>query len=200
MSDISKGPAMGGPQQHIAASTSANQRWWPNQLNLKVLNQNAPQVSPMNDTFNYVEEFKDVDLEELSKDIEEVMTTSQEFVLEFCSLLQNSNWIKLRYRSTKCYRWCNFYRFYEYYITTIYQRRSVGSILRVPTNVGSIYASAGRSFISAWRRSHNSWSCSFSLPRLVAFSSARPAFSSATRFFSRMLSSINAHDSFVRNS
>ena len=72
MSDISKCPAMGGPQQHIAASTSANQRWWPNQLNLKVLNQNAPQVSPMNDTFNYVEEFKSVDLEELRKDIEEV--------------------------------------------------------------------------------------------------------------------------------
>jgi catalase-peroxidase len=79
MSDISKCPAMGGPQQHIAASTSANQRWWPNQLNLKVLNQNAPQVSPMNDTFNYVEEFKSVDLEELRKDIEEVMTTSQEW-------------------------------------------------------------------------------------------------------------------------
>ena len=29
MSDISKCPAMGGPQQHLAASTSANQRWWP---------------------------------------------------------------------------------------------------------------------------------------------------------------------------
>ena len=79
MSDISKCPAMGGANQHIAASTSANQRWWPHQLNLKVLNQNAPQVSPMNDHFNYVEEFKSVDLEELRKDIDEVMTTSQDW-------------------------------------------------------------------------------------------------------------------------
>ena len=75
MSNESKCPVMG----HSHAGTIANQRWWPNQLNLKVLHQNPPAGDPMGDDFNYAEEFKTVDLEELQQDIEKVMTTSQEW-------------------------------------------------------------------------------------------------------------------------
>ena len=75
MSNESKCPVMG----HSHAGTIANQRWWPNQLNLKVLHQNPPAGDPMGEDFNYAEEFKTVDLGTLQQDIEKVMTTSQEW-------------------------------------------------------------------------------------------------------------------------
>ena len=56
-----------------------NKDWWPNQLNLKVLHQNSPQSDPMGKDFNYAEEFKTLDLDALKKDIEQVMTTSQDW-------------------------------------------------------------------------------------------------------------------------
>jgi catalase-peroxidase len=56
-----------------------NQDWWPNRLNLKVLHQNSPQSDPMGKDFNYAEEFKTLDLDALKKDIEQVMTTSQDW-------------------------------------------------------------------------------------------------------------------------
>ena len=80
MSDnISKCPVMSGAQSQPATGSSANQHWWPNQLNLKVLNQNSPSVDPMGEEFNYAEEFKTLDLEAVKKDIAEVMTTSQDW-------------------------------------------------------------------------------------------------------------------------
>ncbi len=60
-----------------ARGTTANQHWWPNQLNLKTLHQNPPQCDPMGGNFNYAEEFKTLDLGEVKKDIGKVMTTSQ---------------------------------------------------------------------------------------------------------------------------
>ncbi|MCL4846106.1 MAG: catalase/peroxidase HPI [Acidobacteria bacterium] len=62
-----------------AASGPSNRDWWPNQLNLKVLHQHPPAGNPMGDRFNYAEAFKTLDLEALKKDIEAVMTTSQEW-------------------------------------------------------------------------------------------------------------------------
>ena len=59
--------------------TTSNQDWWPNQLNLKVLRQNSPLSDPMDKDFNYAEEFKKLDLDALKKDIEQVMTTSQDW-------------------------------------------------------------------------------------------------------------------------
>ena len=56
-----------------------NQDWWPNQLNLKVLQQNSPAANPMGPDFNYAEEFKTLDLDAVKKDIEAVMTTSQDW-------------------------------------------------------------------------------------------------------------------------
>jgi catalase-peroxidase len=56
-----------------------NRDWWPNQLNLQILHQNSPLCSPMGKEFRYAEEFKKLDLNALKKDIEAVMTTSQDW-------------------------------------------------------------------------------------------------------------------------
>ena len=58
---------------------TTNQTWWPDQLDLKPLRQNAPQSDPMDDEFDYAEAVKELDVEALKKDIEEVMTTSQDW-------------------------------------------------------------------------------------------------------------------------
>ena len=76
MSSESKCPMMGNS---IPRGIVANQQWWPNQLNLKILHQNPPQSDPMGEDFNYAEAFKTVDLDALAQDIEEVMTTSQDW-------------------------------------------------------------------------------------------------------------------------
>ncbi|MCB5185873.1 catalase/peroxidase HPI [Methylobacillus gramineus] len=51
--------------------------WWPDQLDLRALRQNAAESSPMGKTFNYAEEFKSLDIQAVKKDIEAVMKTSQ---------------------------------------------------------------------------------------------------------------------------
>ncbi|MFC4551188.1 MULTISPECIES: catalase/peroxidase HPI [Halorussus] len=56
-----------------------NHEWWPDQLNLKVLDQNARPVDPMGEEFDYAEEFQKLDLDEVKADIEDVMTTSQDW-------------------------------------------------------------------------------------------------------------------------
>ena len=56
-----------------------NHDWWPNQLNLKILRQNSSLSDPMGKGFNYAEEFKTLDLDALKKDINELMTTSQDW-------------------------------------------------------------------------------------------------------------------------
>jgi catalase-peroxidase len=57
----------------------SNRDWWPNQLNLGPLQQNPPMANPMDEDFNYAEEFKTVDLDALKRDVETVMTTSQDW-------------------------------------------------------------------------------------------------------------------------
>ena len=59
--------------------TRSNQDWWPNQLNLKILDQNASRADPMGEDFDYAEEFQKLDLDEVKADIEDVMTTSQDW-------------------------------------------------------------------------------------------------------------------------
>ncbi|MDG5820369.1 catalase/peroxidase HPI [Natronococcus sp. A-GB7] len=59
--------------------TRSNQDWWPNQLNLKILDQNARRAGPMDEEFDYAEEFQKLDFDELKSDIEDVMTDSQEW-------------------------------------------------------------------------------------------------------------------------
>ena len=59
--------------------TRSNHDWWPNQLSLDILDQNTRQVDPMGEEYDYAEEFKTLDLEAVKDDIEEVMTTSQDW-------------------------------------------------------------------------------------------------------------------------
>ncbi len=80
MSNEGKCPVMHHPQQDPTTSgSSANQRWWPEQLNLKILNQNAPQIRPLKDDFNYAEAFNTLDLKALKQDLTAVMTDSQDW-------------------------------------------------------------------------------------------------------------------------
>ncbi len=56
-----------------------NADWWPNQLNLRPLNQSSPLVDPMGDGFNYAEEFKSLDLAAVKADLHALMTDSQDW-------------------------------------------------------------------------------------------------------------------------
>ena len=56
-----------------------NKDWWPNQLDLSILHAHNPVSDPMGKDFNYAEEFKKLDVDALKKDIEQVMTTSQDW-------------------------------------------------------------------------------------------------------------------------
>ncbi|HTL44433.1 MAG TPA: catalase/peroxidase HPI [Vicinamibacterales bacterium] len=56
-----------------------NGEWWPNRLDLKILQQGHPRADPMGQEYHYSEEFKTLDLDAVKKDIEQVMTTSQEW-------------------------------------------------------------------------------------------------------------------------
>lgn len=67
------------PQGNTLAGAPGNADWWPNQLNLKVLHQNSPASNPMGEQFNYADEFQKLDLDAVKKDINELMTTSQEW-------------------------------------------------------------------------------------------------------------------------
>ncbi len=57
----------------------ANQSWWPDRLNLKILAKHQPARDPMDPDFDYAQEFLSLDLAEVKKDIAEVLTTSQEW-------------------------------------------------------------------------------------------------------------------------
>ena len=59
--------------------TGVNHDWWPNKLNLKILDQNARPVDPMGDEFDYAEAFETLDLDEVKADIEAALTTSREW-------------------------------------------------------------------------------------------------------------------------
>ncbi len=62
-----------------AVGVKSNQDWWPNQLNLKILNQNSPLSDPMDKEFNYAKEFKSLDLNAVTKDLHALMTDSQDW-------------------------------------------------------------------------------------------------------------------------
>jgi catalase-peroxidase len=80
--DLSKCPVMGTPapaSRHTVASAMSNRDWWPNQLNLDILHQNPVKGNPLGPDFNYIEEFKKLDYAALKKDLETLMTDSQEW-------------------------------------------------------------------------------------------------------------------------
>ena len=68
----------GSNSQHTLGST-ANQQWWPDQLNLNILHQHDKKSNPMGEDFDYREEFKKLDYGALKKDLHDLMTDSQDW-------------------------------------------------------------------------------------------------------------------------
>jgi catalase-peroxidase len=73
MPDDSKCPFSGGGRHHT------NRDWWPNQLDLQVLNQHSAKSNPMGEAFDYAKEFKSLDLNAVIKDLHALMTDSQDW-------------------------------------------------------------------------------------------------------------------------
>jgi len=75
-------PFMGGSAamgSHTRTGVSVNQMWWPNKLNLRLLSQHSAKSDPMDEGFDYAEEFKKLDLDALKKDLTALMTDSQDW-------------------------------------------------------------------------------------------------------------------------
>ncbi len=79
MTDDSKCPVTGGADKRATSRGATNRDWWPNQLNLKILHQHSPLSNPMGKGFNYAEEFRSLDLAAVKKDLQALMTDSQDW-------------------------------------------------------------------------------------------------------------------------
>ena len=78
-SSAGKCPFTGHTYGQVAGGGANNRDWWPNMLKLNILRQNSSLVNPMDEGFNYAEEFKSLDLAAVKQDIYDLMTTSQEW-------------------------------------------------------------------------------------------------------------------------
>ena len=78
MSDEAKCPVIHGSNTKTAGSHS-NVNWWPQQLNLNILHQHDKKTNPMDENFNYKEEFEKIDYKALKQDLYDLMTDSQEW-------------------------------------------------------------------------------------------------------------------------
>ncbi|MDD4755872.1 MAG: catalase/peroxidase HPI [Prolixibacteraceae bacterium] len=77
---ISKCPVTGATGKHsMGGGGTKNRDWWPNQLKLNILRQNSSLSNPMDKDFNYAEEFKSLDYKALKKDLQSLMTDSQDW-------------------------------------------------------------------------------------------------------------------------
>ena len=74
---MGKCPVMHGKPTAARFTTRANNDWWPNQLNLRILSQQSAKSNPMDAGFSYAEAFKTLDLQALKNDIFALMTVSQ---------------------------------------------------------------------------------------------------------------------------
>ena len=74
-----KCPVMHGSLTSNSSSGTSNKDWWPNQLNLNILHQHDAKSDPMDEGFDYREEFKKLDYEALKKDLNDLMTDSQDW-------------------------------------------------------------------------------------------------------------------------
>jgi catalase-peroxidase len=74
-----KCPFAGGEAAQARAGARTNADWWPNQLNLKILNQRSPLPQPMDAAFDYAAEFRRLDLSAVVRDLEALMTASQQW-------------------------------------------------------------------------------------------------------------------------
>ena len=77
--DASQCPFLSGDQKQTAGRGTSNRDWWPNELKLNILRQNAPKSNPMGEAFDYAEAFNSVDFGALKKDVTDLMTDSQDW-------------------------------------------------------------------------------------------------------------------------
>ncbi|WP_336664429.1 catalase/peroxidase HPI [Elizabethkingia meningoseptica] len=79
--DISKCPFHNGTleKQNVSSNGTQNKDWWPKQLTLDILRQHSSLTDPMDEGFNYAEEFKKLDLAAVKKDLTDLMTDSQDW-------------------------------------------------------------------------------------------------------------------------
>ena len=79
MTEESKCPVTGRSSKQGTGRGTSNRDWWPNRLNLNILHQHSPLSDPMGKDFNYAEEFKSLDLAAVKKDLQALMTDSQDW-------------------------------------------------------------------------------------------------------------------------
>ncbi len=77
--DISQCPVMGGAHKKAAGNGTTNRDWWPNELKLNILRQNAAKSNPVGEDFDYAKEFNSINYTELKKDLTNFMTESQDW-------------------------------------------------------------------------------------------------------------------------
>ena len=74
-----KCPFAPAEQRHTTAAALSNSDWWPEQLNIKILHQNSPVTNPMGPGFDYAKEFSSLNLATVKKDLNNLMTDSQDW-------------------------------------------------------------------------------------------------------------------------
>lgn len=79
MNGEGKCPFHGGVLKQTAGGGTSNRDWWPNQLKLNILRQNSSLSNPMDEKFNYAKAFKSLDLKAIKKEINALMTKSQDW-------------------------------------------------------------------------------------------------------------------------
>ena len=79
MSEETKCPVMSGANKQTLVGSPSNVNWWPNQLNLSILHQHDRKSDPMDEGFDYREEFKKLDYAALKQDLNDLMTDSQDW-------------------------------------------------------------------------------------------------------------------------
>jgi len=70
------------PSYHVnkpVEEAKENSFWWPNMLNLEPLRQHSPESNPLDDDFDYAKAFSQLDLDQVKKDIEQLMTSDQDW-------------------------------------------------------------------------------------------------------------------------
>lgn len=72
-------PFLNGQMNQTAGGGTTNRDWWPNMLNLNILRLHSSKSDPMDADFNYAEEFKKLDLSAIKKDLNDLMTNSQDW-------------------------------------------------------------------------------------------------------------------------
>ena len=77
--DQGKCPFLSGSQKKPAGGGTNNRDWWPNELKLNILRQNASKSNPMGEDFEYAKAFSSVNYKELKQDVIDLMTESQDW-------------------------------------------------------------------------------------------------------------------------